>query len=540
MAPPAEPRPAPTTWEWVAPYAGWGLCVAALVLSLAATRLEGPAPRWVPAAFRAAVGTGALGVACLGLLVWSARRRRSRQGLVALGVSGAVWLLLLSAAAWVLPPPPPSDLQESLRAVVARRGEAGDTSFRGTRIVNRFNRLGWPDDEFRDAAARRLVFIGDSFLEVRSTRNLAARVEDHLRADGADVDVLNLSQADTGPTVDYRHRFFELALPRAPERIVVFIYAMNDLLPGYTFQSYRPPGLTVSDEAAATPGLAPPVAAALRALAEAGTRLESRRALLARLPANPDAELAYMVSVSSAPRRAARGPGAAVSAAADALIHQAQRVRGRWRRVGGGCAGFPWLEVADEYQQLFLAPRPERLDRIGRFIAERYCGMSDAAPFIAALRRQPEDVRAFVTAEADMPYYLFPAVAEAAGVPVPRTVGVDPRATAVEYARLLGEMAAAARARGVAFSVVLIPEAAMSDTAFRRFWSGLTSFESLMGTPHLLHRALARALAEAGIDTLDLAAEAGLLDGGYWPLDGHFNEQGNARVAAHLAAWLRR
>lgn len=138
-----------------------------------------------------------------------------------------------------------------------------------------------------------------------------------------------------------------------------------------------------------------------------------------------------------------------------------------------------------------------------------------------------------------MPYYLFPAVAAAAGAVTPAARPLPELGLAIEsYVRLLEEMDAAARHQGATLEVVLIPEASMADAEFRAFWRGMPLPSEPLSIAHALHRSLASALANTGIRTLDLADEPGLLDGAYWFLDGHFNDTGNARVASRVARWL--
>jgi hypothetical protein len=96
------------------------------------------------------------------------------------------------------------------------------------------------------------------------------------------------------------------------------------------------------------------------------------------------------------------------------------------------------------------------------------------------------------------------------------------------------EMGDAARLQGSLFTVVLIPEASMVDDGFRRFWSGMPQFWDQVRGTHWVQEALAREL-KGRIDIVDLAEHRNLLQDAYWPLDGHFNEKGQAAVAELLA-----
>ena len=104
----------------------------------------------------------------------------------------------------------------------------------------------------------------------------------------------------------------------------------------------------------------------------------------------------------------------------------------------------------------------------------------------------------------------------------------------MEYAKLVKEMHDAARARSVRFTVVLIPEASRVDGAFRRFWSGMPQFWEQLRGNQWVQQALAREL-KGRVDVVDLADFPEALQAAYWPLDGHFNEKGQAAVAELLA-----
>lgn len=109
----------------------------------------------------------------------------------------------------------------------------------------------------------------------------------------------------------------------------------------------------------------------------------------------------------------------------------------------------------------------------------------------------------------------------------------------VEYAKLVMEMHDAARRQSVRFTVVLIPEASMADGAFRRFWSGMPEFWEQLRGNHWVQQALAREL-KGRVAVVDLAEFPETLQDAYWPLDGHFNEKGQAAVAELLVQHLTR
>ncbi len=532
------PRPTPMTWEWVGPYGAWALGLAGWILYSMAGPVESLAPQLVILVQVAGVTTISAGVLGVFGFWWVAGRRRSTSGRLAVLVAGVVVLGTLTAAGWLLPPPPPSPLQTKAAQLLARRLTTEQGRFRGVPLTAHFNHLGWPDDEGRPDARQRVVFMGDSFLEVRSSRNLAARVESALGAAGLDVDVVNVAQADTGPVPEYRHWFFEQVLPQKPDQVVLFLYTMNDLVPGFRFEPYQSPRIEIGIGASQVSGLGSRLTEGLARLAEHHTVFHSRAALVRLLPGGVDGDLAYLAALAHDAAGSRRGPATTVARLAVGLLGQARHWR-RLARAGTTCAGQPWQQGWAEYERIFRRPVSERLDAIGAFIAANYCEAPDATPYISALRRQPPDVRQFITSEPDMPYYLFPAVAGAAGARGPGAPTGDVDATAAAYVRLVLEMRQAAHGQGSRFAVVLIPEASMVDSEFRTFWRGLRLPMEQLTATHALHRTLASALMTAGVRTLDLAREPGLLDGGFWLMDGHFNDVGHDRVSSRLALWLQ-
>lgn len=547
--------PSESNLRLLAPYAGW----ACLFLGLLLLDERG--------ASRRVTGAGAglvlIGAGLLLAEIRSSLKRRGRASFLWLLYSAAVVMACATIAGrWMPQGVPASHLQKSLREVFERRGTRFDFDFRGVHAVSHANASGWmdPDDE---EPPHPIVFIGDSFLESRSSRNLAARVQDLLSGGGPRVGVLNLSKEDTEPDVEYRNRFYEFALRRAPSRIVLFLYAGNDYQASYQYRPYRPPSLFVTPTAL-TKGLAVSPEGA-RFLFQSYLRSEpvlSRQQISDAMPHSPEAvaDLTYLAAMGygaeqSAPLLSLR-PGlqfgralgqllarllvSAGAGAADPALSEAHARSAEPPAIF--CVKAPWEQTWNDYQRLFAGPldSEKRMAAIGRFIAERYCGFKDARPFQELLAAQSPEFREFVAWGADMPYVLFPAVAET----LMRDPGdswistAEAQKAASEYALLVLEMANAARARGSEFSVVLIPEASAVDLGYRRFWQGMPRFFGHLRGVHWVHQALARQL-EGRVDLIDLAASPQLLQDAYWPLDGHFNERGQAAVAQLLAERLR-
>jgi len=527
---------------------------------------------------RLAVASGALILAAfilLGAEVTLAAARRDLPRLFWAGYAGIVVALGIVMASLLLPStsPPPSHLHESLRAVFERSGASSSYSFRGVQMRSRANVVGWMDSD-TDKGPAPIVFIGDSFLESRSSTNLAARVESRLKSLGVGTGVVNLSKDDTEPALEYRNRFYEFALRKKPSRIVVFLYAGNDYHYGYSYARYEHPRVFVTLRAVLR---ARRVSA--RAVRFLGNRYISERPIVSRqdvadaMPGASEevadrtylAALAYGTEapgaepMSGRPRQLMQRTGELVARALG-VEHAAPREVASHRKVTAAqapaaaatatppappptprpaspvCRETNWSLLWPDYQKLFARSVESRLEAIGAFVAERYCGFSDVQPFVDLLSRQSPEFRDHVIWGADMPYALFPAMA--AAVSGQRRESWIDRAEAGrlgrEYARLMVEMGDAARLQGSLFTVVLIPEASMVDDGFRRFWSGMPQFWDQIRGTHWVQEALAREL-KGRIDLIDLAEHRDLLQDAYWPLDGHFNEKGQAAVAELLA-----
>lgn len=559
-------------WVWLSPYAAW--CCLFLGAAIGSVENAGVSRRL-------AVASGTLILVAfilLGAEVALAAARRDLPRLFWAGYAGIVVALGIVMASLLLPSTSasPSHLQESLRAVFERRGASSSYWFRGVQMRSRANIVGWMDSDTEKGPAP-IVFIGDSFLESRSSTNLAARVESRLKSLGVGTGVVNLSKDDTEPALEYRNRFYEFALRKKPSRIVVFLYAGNDYHYGYSYARYEHPRVFVTPRA-----LSRAIRVSPRAVRFLVNRYLNERPIVSRqdvadaMPGASEevadriylAALAYGTEapggepLSGRPRRLMQRTGELVARALG-VEPAAPREVASHRKVTAAqapataataatattpappptprpaspvCRETNWSLLWPDYQELFARPVESRLEAIGAFVAERYCGFTDVQPFVDLLSRQSREFRDHVTWGADMPYALFPAMA--AAVSGQRRGSWIDRAEAGrlgrEYARLMVELGDAARLQGSLFTVVLIPEASMVDDGFRRFWSGMPQFWDQIRGTHWVQEALAREL-KGRIDIIDLAKHRDLFQDAYWPLDGHFNEKGQAAVAELLA-----
>lgn len=564
---------------WVGPYFAWAFVFSAACLR---TLDPGQTSRRMTYAFYG-LAIGALSL--LAAPIVRALRRRSLAPVHGVLFSGLVVGAGASVAATLFPRPPlqESPLHRSLRGVLERRGTSSSYMFRGVTINNRANRIGWMDSEAPTGPSP-IIFIGDSFLESRSSRNLAALVEEKLASVGNGPAVVNLSKEDTEPSIEYRNRFYEFAFRRKPSRVVLFLFAGNDFQWGYSYEPYRHPSVWVTPQALWRGLALGPRAVAL--LANAYVRaspIVSRQDVSDRAPGIGEelGDLIYLTAMAygtDRPHQRSKERGDGLLRATGGLLARALGVdprafdlqeeartaaslassseRGRVRpkpsppraaptpllRYSAAkekCHAVDWAPLWKDYRALFALRRELRLNAIARFIAERYCGVEDARPFVEVLSAQSDAFKEELTWGPDMPYALFPAVAAAVSGEEQRPWIDEDEATRLghEYERLVLEMDSAAKSKGVAFTIVLIPSAFAVDEEFRRFWSGLREFWKGPSGSARVQAEFARTLGER-VDVIDLAAHPELLQGAYWPFDGHFNEKGNSAVAAFLAEEL--
>lgn len=148
----------------------------------------------------------------------------------------------------------------------------------------------------------------------------------------------------------------------------------------------------------------------------------------------------------------------------------------------------------------------------------------DLEPFYAMLRQS--DLGLFRS------YYLSAALkALAAGG---RSGDVTP-AYAYRWVRRTRELC---RARGVGFTLVIVPEAFQVDARMRELWLPLMDMRGLMAPERAASAELAKVCQGDGMDVLDLHAALAATPGTYLNPDGHWSALGVAVVARALADHL--
>jgi len=428
-----------------------------------------------------------------------------------------------------------SKTQVNLQTRLRYRSMQINTSFRGVELKWSTNSLGWPDVERSyTGTSRRFVFIGDSFLADRSSRNVARLVEDRFSSAGEPIEIINLSQSNTDPE-DYRYRLQELAADYGPELIVLFLYAGNDFSSNYKFTPYRHEHFSVSRDALHFIRLNMDIPDALEDKLEQmhanGVRFADQDEFLKMFEGSAlsemDNDFIYQVVYAFSSWNASRFP---LRDLAPSTLTRLTQVWSQWLSDPGEQSG--WRAYQSEYIRIFRRPLSERLELIAE-LAARMNKSSDVEHFRSSLAQLP---RAFIdelVAEPDMTYFLWPALNYyVLHKPVRPIFGRGLlNQAAAEYLKLIDNMQQTSTDIGARLMVVLIPEASQVDNDFYSFWKPLFNFRSYKFGEHQISRMVSNQLRSSEEAIIVLADYSDRFQESYWHFDGHWNEQGNAAAA---------
>jgi hypothetical protein len=471
-------------------------------------------------------------------------------------VSAAVVTLLLFTILEILTPPVYhySEFQVAIQRQLARRETKKEIPYRGIVLRQDANYLGFFDrDREYESNRPRVVFVGDSFLEIMSTKPLASRVEERLRQRGIEIDVLNLSKDDTDLDPDYRHKLHELVFDYHPDHVFIFIYAGNDLHRRYRYVPYQHPPYNVSKEAISFLQDADMGDAALTKLEQLrrdGTVFESRAALLENLQAiNMDLHkqnltyltcLAYSHAASpSLFRRIWPSTIERFGLASSRISREWKKIRKLLRSTARGCRGAPVEEIMDQLNRIRDLPGDQHVLALARFMAFDYCGTDDAEPYLQVLLKLDPAIIDIIIKSPVPPGFLLKAlVAAAAGNELERPYDQSTlESSADEYRKLFSEFEELAASQGASLTVFLIPVASNADEAYYTYWKQLADMRQYYQRRKVIRGEVRKRLA-GKIPTIDFMDYADQFDGGYWIFDGHWNEEGNDTAARILADYI--
>lgn len=464
-------------------------------------------------------------------------------------------LLALVGIEWLLPTTKHySALQINIQRQLKRRMKPQALEYRGLSTQMPCSYLGWADRErsFTKGTGGRVVFIGDSFLEMRSQQQLSTRVEKIATATSGPIEVVNLSISASNPELDYRYKLHEFAFDYQPDHIFVFVYELNDVTPGYVYKPYRHPTYRVSDEAVdfLKEALArDDLSATLTRLDREQRLFQDKAGLLAFLEplglSQIDQNLVYLACLGYSDH-------ASASAKQTRLLPKTRQRFDRLvgvsidslrRLFGQGRRPVSLGKITTQYKSILQLdiPPDQRLQRIARIVGQTHCGHDDYQPFIDALMAQSESFMSEFLAYPDGPYYMAPAlIGSVTGYRGQRQVDqARVEKTVGQYLKLFGEFRQLAQQHGVPLTIVLIPDCHRVDQAFLEFWRPMTDFRGYF--PFELRRAQFDRLRQRLPDvltTIDLTEHADQLTGAYWVFDGHWNPKGNGVVAQIISDHL--
>jgi len=480
-------------------------------------------------------------------LVFKASTKNKKQGAkLALFISTFFFVLLLLLTEFFLSPVKRqySPIQKAIQNQLKRRNQNSSQEFRGVIVRNAYNELGWADQQRQYIGKKQIVFIGDSFLEVRSSKNLATITQELSALKGVELEVVNLSKDDTGVN-EYRYRFHEFALDMKPEHIFIFVYEGNDISYDYTYKAYQSDMFRITDEA-------------LNLLQEDTTIPEHTKYILNELRQKKS-----MFTDKTDLFRALDNTG--LSQNQKCLIYLTSygymcsachknfpKIIDIVTRLAESFLAFrknavrysrpDWRSFYPEYSELFNLPEQERLEAIAKLISRKYLLLDDHKSTLTLLENQDERFRRYLIEQVDMIYYLLPAIEQGLLGTVTTYYNTVEAKTVEnvtdEYTRLFDEMQEVAVARGVNLTVVLIPEASYVDEEFRQFWAPMMDFQAIFSKNHSIYESLKQRLLIKEISVIDLGDYSKELHSGYWKFDGHWNEKGNRQVAEIILSFI--
>ena len=466
-------------------------------------------------------------------------RSMQKDAKLALFISTSFFVLLVLVTEIFLPPVDCQycATQNAIQNQLTRRNRTSSKEFRGITENKRYNELGWVDQNIQYVEDKQIVFIGDSFLEVRSSKNIAEITQQLLALNGSNLDVINLSKDDVG--VDYyKYLFHEFALDLNPSHLYVFIYEANDINQAYTYEAYQPRSFNISDDALAfideDKTISSHTKDILRDLHKKNAVFTSKTDLFRHLEnLGLSQNQIYLIYLASYAYMCNPSPEyfPKISDRITRIIKNFQA----YRSSNAGNSRPSWTSFYSEYIEIFNLPEQERLEAIARLVSQEYLLLDDYLSTLTLLESQDEQFRELLIEQEDMNYYLLPAIEQGLlGTIISSDyafdAGIVGSATG-EYLKLFDEMQKLAEGRGVDFTIVLIPEASYGDEDFQRFWSPMIDYQEYFLINHNIYLSLKQSLLEKGISVIDLGDYPKEFQNGYWKFDGHWNEKGNQQVA---------
>ncbi len=447
-----------------------------------------------------------------------------------------------------------SDLQLSVQAQLERRLQSTTKVFCGVETKLETDYFGWADKPRRHRSARpRILFIGDSFLETLTAKPIAHRIEERISRAGTEIEVINMSQYNTGPDPEYRHRFHELAFDYDPKHIFIFLYSGNDLSTHYKYSPYRHSPFRITNESVDfldDAGLEGALSDRVHEIRNSDRIFKSRLELYDTLqsvsPAVDQRALVYLAAVGFSQKH---GPSISERIIPNTVIRfrnmranistTMKRTKRSRSASNFECECRPVDEIRDKYRSIFNLPPGGRLVSIAKFIARDYCEVDDHLPFLNVLEKQDPWFIDQIINEPDSLDAVALSVLKAVRGKSKRKKTKLRRVEAAssEYVKLLSDFQVVANSRGVGLTVVMIPVGTNIDDTFLRCWETLGGRGKGEGRGPLMVAALKDKL-DGKMNVLDLTDYPEDFQEAHWIFDGHWNDHGSESAARILTEYI--
>lgn len=320
------------------------------------------------------------------------------------------------------------------------------------------------------AGSRRVIFIGDSFLENGAPVPLPYKTQDLLRAMGdASSEAINLGVSATDPD-EYFFRLKKVGLPLRPDHCVLMFSAGSDFIQEPSLLSFG--------------GISAPY---------------PRWSFLQSMGLN---SLDQVISNKRRPILRAWFAGGPL------LTHELEL-----KDIFGKTADNS--ETEREYLSFFPGEQQDQL----KLVLSR-SSATDRSSFFEMLRRP--DAGMFRS------YYLDMATKAAQGTGPPAELSSEYSFRWVKAAYEL------CRFHGVRFTLVIIPDGFSVDSRMAQQYAAIADMRAFMKHRYEAAQRLRQQATEAGMEVVDLHGLLQGQSGAYLNMDGHWSQQGVDLVAAHL------
>jgi hypothetical protein len=385
-----------------------------------------------------------------------------------------VTLVLMNLVASFFTVPWPMNGLHGVSSEVGRKAWEYQNKAEGYARVNSWGQRDREHTVLPRSGTYRVIFIGDSFLELGAAVPLTTRMDEIFTArGGASPELINLGVAATDPD-EYFFRLKRIGLPLRPDHCVITFYAGNDLIQGPTLLSYG--------------------------------------GISATYPRWSFLQLLGLTSLDHVISNERRQALRSWFKGGDLLKHELEL-----QDIFGKTADD--RDTEQTYLSFFPPGEQAQLKSV------LHASPDAARRQFFDMLRHPDDGRF-------RSYYLDVATKVAKGMPAPEFVAAEYSFRWVKAAYDL------CRKQGIRFTLVVIPDGFSVDPRMAGQYAALADMKSYMAYKDAATSRLVSHASEAGIDVVDLRNVLAGEPGTYLNMDGHWSQRGVDRVAAQLAEKL--